>query len=51
MTATAQLADKNYRLFRSFSRKEIERKCFDCEKLTYYGRICNGVCTKEGEQH
>ena len=49
MTA-AQTSDRNYLIFKQYSRKEIDAKCFDCEKLTYYGKTCNGHCIKEAEQ-
>lgn len=31
---------------RDYSKRKVEGKCFDCEKLTFYGKTCKGVCDK-----
>jgi len=37
---------RNYRFFRDFARNEVEAKCYDCPKFTYYGKTCNGKCDR-----
>ena len=46
MTA-AEVSARNWQYFKGRARKEVEIKCYTCEKFTILGKTCNGECVKE----
>ena len=46
MTA-AETSARNYAFYKAFAKGEVEAKCYDCEKFSYYGKTCKGECVKE----
>ena len=47
MTAAETISARNYAFFHAYAKKEVEMKCYDCEKWTYVGKTCKGACVKK----
>ena len=42
-----QINERNFVFFEQWTKRQVDGKCYDCEKWTIYGKTCNNECIKE----